>query len=306
MKGDTTMKKFENTTNLPEESVLTLDQMVESLNTIRTTGSGADIQKALDGINAACKAQTTENIQKRVDAILALEADRVAMFTDFINNPMAKTVRLKQDAKTGEYALTNGEKQISFMQLESAFQKRHGTKHADGSVEADTEKTLAQSKRYYAMLTYFVDNLMRNIAGDLSEQAKEVNVPTLTTKQDKPADYDFSGSSLSALEGQLRAMVNTILPADMSVKMLKVDVKALKQAATTEKVMKFTMANESRMMNKIFAAIRIRMDDEAYELTSKAKAHKPAKEKLTMNESGSEKQEEAMSHVAERVLPEIA
>lgn len=300
------MKKFENTMNLPEESALTLDQMVESLNAIRTTGSGAEIQEAINGINAACKAQTTENIQKRVDAILALEADRVAMFTDFINNPMAETVRLKQDIKTGEYALTNGEKQISFMQLESAFQKLHGTKHADGSVEADTEKTLAQSKRYYAMLAYFVDNLMRNIAGDLSEQAKKVNVPTLTTKQDRPADYDFSGSSLSALESQLRAIVNTILPADMSVKMLKVDVKALKQAATTEKVMKFTMANESRMMDKIFAAIRIRMNDEAYELASKAKAHKPAKEKLTMNESGSEKQEEAMSHVAERVLPEIA
>lgn len=158
------MKKFENTTNLSEESVpMTLDQMVESLNAIRTTGSGADIQKALDGINAVCKVQTTENIQKRVDAILALEADREAMFTDFINNPMAETVRLKQDAKTGEYALSTGEKQVSFMQLESAFQKLHGTKHADGSVEADTEKTLARSKRYYAMLTYFADNL-KNIA----------------------------------------------------------------------------------------------------------------------------------------------
>lgn len=298
------MKKFENTTNLPEESAMTetmtLDQMVENLNSIRATGNGTDIQKALDDLTAACKAQTEKNIQKHITAILSLEADRIAMFTDYINNPIAETVRIKQDNKTGEYALTTGEKQISFMQLEKAFQILHGTKHADGSVEADTSKTLAQDKRYYAMLTYFVDNLTRNIAGDLSEQVKKVSVPTLTSKEEKPVEHDFSGVSVNAMEAQLNALVSTILPADMSVKMRRVDVKALKQAATTEKMMKFRMNDEGRMLNKIFAAIRIRMNDEAYELTSKAKAHKQPKPQLTANENNSEKQETDMSKVPER------
>lgn len=301
------MKKFKNTTNLPEKSALTedktLDQLVEELNTIRTTGNGADIQKAIDIISSACKEQTEKNVQERICTILALESDRANMFINFINNPMAASVRLKQDAKTGEYALTSGEKQISFMQLEKAFQMLHGTKHADGSVEADTSKTLAQDKHYYAMLTYFVDNLTRNIAGDLSEQVKKVSAPALTSKEEKPTEYDFSGMSINALEAQLNILVSTILPAAMSVKMRRVDVKALKQAATTEKMMKFRMNDEGRMLNKIFAAVRIRMNDEAYELTSKAKAHKEAKPHLTANEANSLEQETKMSKVSERAVP---
>lgn len=280
----------ENTAVTIAETTKTMDQLMEELNAIRVDGSGSEISTLVNQIVEKCKEQTAENIKARISEILGMESDRVAMFTEFINNPMAPTVRMKQDPNTGEYSVAEGEKQISFVALEKAYEAMGG-------------KTLAQSKHYYAMLTYFVDNLTRNIAGDLSEQVKKVQAPNLTTKEEKPAEYDFSGISVNALEAQLNALVSTILPAEMSIKMKRVDVKALKQAATSEKMMKFRMNDEARMLNKVFAAVRIRMNDEAYELTSKAKAHKAAKPHLTANEANSLEQETKMSKVPERVVP---
>lgn len=197
------------------------------------------------------------------------------MFIEYINNPFVKLVRVKENAKTKEHELTASKKQIPFSRLEAAYQAEGCPVLADGKIDSDLSKTLAQSKRYHAMLAYFVDNLTRNIAGDLSENTKKVSVPKLTAGNDaERKEYDFSGNSINALETQLNAIVATILPENMTVKMMRTDVKALKQAATTEKFMQFSMSNEGRILNKIFSAIEIRMNNKAYTLTSKAKAHK--------------------------------
>lgn len=252
-----------------------LPALVEELNSARATASGAEISLMVQTAEAKCKAVTGDYMDARINALLDLEPDRVALFTDFIQNPTYASVRLAQDKETGEYALKYGSKVLSFDKLEKAYQRRMGQTHADGSVDPDTKATLTRDKKYYAMLTYFVDNMGRNIAGDLSEQAGKVVAPAyVKADPEKRQALDFSGDSITALEKQLNYLVSTILPEGMEVKMKRADVRALKQAATKEHMLKFKLQHEAFFMGRIFAAIKTRMNCEAYTLESNAKIHK--------------------------------
>lgn len=285
----------------------TAAQLVSDLNAVHSTMTAAQVEKAVTAIKEAVKAENAAAVDIRAIQLVKMD-DQAQMFTDYINDPAVPVVRLAQSKTTGEYKLTLGKRHISFAKLEATYQRINGTKHADGTVDPDKSKTLTQSKRYAAMLSYFADNLTRLIAGDLSENGskKKVSVPSLTAgTADQRKEYDFTGSSINALESQLNAIVSTILPADMVVKMKRVDVRALKQAATKEKLLDFTMKNEADLLARIFAAVKVRMNDDVYKLTSNAKAHKEKKIKTkTANEKQSAKTEEKMSRVPER--PEAA
>lgn len=284
----------------------TAAQLVSDLNAVHSTMTAAQVEKAVTAIKEAVKAENAAAVDIRAAQLVKMD-DRAQMFVAYINDPTVPIVKLAQSKTTGEYKLTHGKRNIPFAKLEATYQRINGTKHADGTVDPDKSKTLTQSKRYAAMLSYFADNMTRLIAGDLSENgSKKVSVPSLTAgTADQRKEYDFTGSSINALESQLNAIVSTILPADMVVKMKRVDVRALKQAATKEKLLDFTMKNETDLLAHIFAAVKVRMNDDIYKLSSNAKAHKEKKVKTkTANEKQSAKTEEKMSRVPER--PEAA
>lgn len=256
-------------------SALTTDQVLEQLNAVRQTANGAELQIYREVLETRCKEQTEAKMDARMADILALADDRKAMFLEFINNQTCTTFRLKQDSKSGEFSIREGSKQITFSKLEKAWQAKNGTKKSDGTVTPNLSATLAQSKRYYAMLTYFVDNIGRKIAGDLSEQAKKVSVPVLTAgKATERKELDFSDNSITALEKQMNALVSTILPEDLVIKMKRADVRAIIQAATKENMLKFTLKNEEFFISRLFVAMQVRLNNRSYELVSKAAAHK--------------------------------
>lgn len=261
----------------------TAAQLVSDLNAVHSTMTAAQVDKAVTVIKEAVKAENAAAVDFRAGQLVKMD-DRAQMFTDYINDPTVPIVRLTQSKTTGEYKLTPDKRHIPFAKLEATYQRINGTKHADGTVDPDKSKTLTQSKRYAAMLSYFADNMTRLIAGELSdnESKKKVSIPSLTAgTADQRKEYDFTGNSINALESQLNAIVSTILPADMVVKMKRVDVRALRQAATKEKLLDFTMKNEADLLAHIFAAVKVRMNDDVYKLTSNAKAHKEKKVKTT-------------------------
>ena len=74
-----------------------LPALVEELNSARATASGAEISLMVQTAEAKCKAVTGDYMDARINALLDLEPDRVALFTDFIQNPTYASVRLAQD-----------------------------------------------------------------------------------------------------------------------------------------------------------------------------------------------------------------
>lgn len=127
------------------------------------------------------------------------------------------------------------------------------------------------------MISNFAHNLCKNIAGDLSDSGKTVTIPTFNGEIEK--EFDFGGSSINALEKQLNAIAETILPAEICPKMIKAVVKAIKAACVKEKMLVFTLQNENAIINKIFNAFEIRINNKAYILGSKAECHKVKTEK---------------------------
>lgn len=177
---------------------------------------------------------------------------------------------METDKDTGEFIIIERPRQIGFKQLDNAF------------AEANPEKkTLANSMRYYGMISLFVHNLACNITEDLSEEAHKVTVPEFHGKQE--TEFDFSACSMTGLEKQLNAIVAAILPQELAPKMLKADVKVIRLACVQDKMLRFTIQNESRIINMIFNAIKIRMNDEAYVVSSRAKCHKVKNRKKNVN-----------------------
>ena len=123
-----------------------LPALVTELNSVRETASGSEIALMVQIAEGKCKAATGDHMDARINVLLDLEPDRVALFTDFIQNPTYESVRLAQDKQTGEYSLKDGSKVLSFDKLEKAYQIRMGEKHADGSVDPDTKATLTRDK----------------------------------------------------------------------------------------------------------------------------------------------------------------
>ena len=285
-------------TIITTETTMPLEELLEALN------SEKDVDKAV-----VCRAKLEQSVkahnQETMDAAVAMylkqaETDMDSLFRAFVEDPYVPILRIKTN-KDGRFELADGDKQLSFNTLERAYAKHTGS--ADESASIKTGKTLARDKKYEAYLSYFVDNLGRNLAGDMSATGLAVKAPVLTGDKaaEERKEYDFGKSSIGGLEFQLNSIVNTILPESMPVTMRRIDVKAILMACIkADNRLNFRLSNEQRILDMIFIAVRKAMTGETYKLGSKAKAHKPIRQNLTANESGSEKQEAAMSRVPER------
>ena len=250
--------------------IKTTATLISELNAIRTTAKATEINKKIAEINEQLKADSVASRDARISDLLAME--RNPFFVEFINNPLYTAFKLGIDKESEDYTIVERPRQIGFKQLDDAYAK----------LGKDT-KTLANSMRYYGMISLFVHNLARNIAGDLSVENHKVTVPEFYGE--KECEFDFSGCSMVALESQLNAIINAILPQEIAPKMLKADVKAIRLACVQDKMLKFTIQNEARIINKIFNAIEIRMNEKAYTLESRAHCHKAKAEKKAKKEN---------------------
>lgn len=288
------MKKTIETT-ATTDTTTTLEELLEALNAEKDVDKAAILRAKLD---QSVKVRNQETMDAAVDAYLEqAETDLEGMFRAFVADPYVPTIRIKT-TKDGGYELADGDKQLSFSKLEREYAKRTGSN--DEAAEVKTGKTLTRDKKYIAYLGYFVDNLGRNLAGDMSETGLTVKAPVLNGEKASEGrkSYDFGKSSIGGLEFQMNAIVGTILPETMSVTMRRIDVKAILMACVkADNRLNFQLANEQRILDMIFVAIRKAMAGEGYNLESKAKVHKQPKQNLTANENGSEKQEADMSKV---------
>lgn len=262
MKKNTVKNEIANATKAAIENCKTSAELLEELNAIRTTATASEVSAKIAMINEKLKEESEANKNARIAELLEME--KVKLFIEFINNPCYESMKLKTDRDSGEFTIINRSRQIRFRQLDMAY------------AEKTKEKTLTNSLRYYGMVSLFTHNLGKNIAGELSEGVKKVTVSTYNGKPEN--EFDFSGNSITALEKQLNAIAETILPAEICPKMLKADVKAIKAACVKEKMLNFTLQNENAIINKIFNAFEIRMNDKAYTLNSKAECHKVKKD----------------------------
>ena len=250
--------------------IKTTATLINELNAIRTTAKATEINKKIAEINEQLKADSIASRDARINELLAME--RNPLFVEFINSPLYTAFKLGIDKESEDYTIIERPRQIGFKQLDDAYAK----------LGKDT-KTLANSMRYYGMISLFVHNLARNIAGDLSVENHKVTVPEFYGE--KECEFDFSGCSMVALESQLNAIINAILPQEIAPKMLKADVKAIRLACVQDKMLKFTIQNEARIINKIFNAIEIRMNEKTYTLESRAHCHKAKAEKKSKKEN---------------------
>lgn len=271
-----------NITTTNEKTTMTAAEILEALNNEKNTDNVPKLAAALD---EAVKADNAKIVHGAVmDFVRAAEQDKSVFFRSFITNPYVTIQRVKMNKETGKRELSDGKRQISFSEIEKEYGKNH-----DG-------ESLAQAKRYIGMIARFTHNLHANLCGALSEDAGDagiVKVETYNGVDVNIKEYDFTGNSITKLHEQLNAIVSTILPQDMELKMVKADVRAIMAAHQTEKFMEFTTAAEKKVMNQIFGAMRVRMTGKAYSVTSKALCHKKKNKR-------SEKQEEKTSRIPDR------
>ena len=265
------MKNIEtNITTLTKEA---LELLCSELNGAKEEENAAEVAARIEKIEQAVKDYNAAEQKSRVDQILlVMEADKAAAFTDFINNPFYKGLWFKDDK--GSHVILDAEKFISFYVLDDAYRNSRGAVNADGGVTVNKNDTLAQSVRYFGFLSLFTHNVASYLAGELSSKENRVTVPSMTAEIEKPKEIDFGKVSVTGLTEQLNAIAATILPAELPVKMLTHDVKAILLAATSEKRLTFTVKQEKAICNAIFAALRVRLNNESYTMLSKAGVHK--------------------------------
>jgi hypothetical protein len=206
----------------------------------------------------------------RMDALLKLTSDKKAFFTEFISNPEFTYQRLKENKKEGNFELSDTIGRISFDEIDTAYGK------------TNNGESLAQSLRYVGMTALYMHNMLDAFATDGENRDNITSkIVTIPSKQKDFPDVqaDFSGTSKTALFNQLQTIVDTILPADFTVKMRKIDVRAMITVIASGKIVKgnttsVKFKNEKIMLQAIFSAINHRLNDIPYNVESAAKIHK--------------------------------
>lgn len=237
-----------------------------------------NVPAALEVAQQALKVENDARISARIDKLLDLYSkSAVDFWTEYVNAPTLEVLRLVQDPKSKEYSATPTSKYVSFGRIEKAYREKD-----------DKNVTMAASPKVYRMISYFVDNLGKIIAGDLSNDdkgTKKVIAPTFNynlkakdvNKVTSPADrkeLDFSGLSVGAMADQLNHIVNAMFPADFVPPLRKADFRAIKQFATGNKLRNAKLSNEAAFLENFFEAVRVRKNELEYTMTSGATCHR--------------------------------
>lgn len=265
----TIIAKINDAKELSSEEQATLDAMTlqdwcDALNAKVPCLSFAD---------AAAKAAT--KAAKDGKAADLLKLDRDAMFASFISDPFYTGKVIRADKKTGAYVVADVKRQLNFFDLERAFQlSKSKETDANGKAIPDKTATLGVSKDWDILFNMFLDNLVKSMAADITAKAPSLTDPTFAAKAEKGMD----GVGLAKLEAQLRKVVAAILGDEIAPKMLKQDVKFLREALTDVKFTDIRVKNEKAMMGALFMALKVRTEDGSYSIISRMKMHKAQKE----------------------------
>ena len=280
-------------TNIETVETMTIEEKLAALNkAVEEKASDEIISDLVVSINNALKERNKDNVAERIGALAAMARDNRAIFwATFLENPYATVQRLSSNKDTNGYVLNDGRRRIRFEQVDTAYGDRY-----DG-------ETIARSKRYVGMIARFTHNLYRAECKELSEGgAAVVHVNFNGKAEAKTAEYDFSGYSNGALQSQLDAIANVILPDNMGIHLVKADVRYVRTAFAQVKEGKVKTMDEKTVSNLIFDAIAVRAEGKTYIVESRAKCHKDGNK--TKKSERTEKQEEIMSKVPDR--PEAA
>ncbi len=210
------------------------------------------------------------------------ERDTSLFFANYMDDPYAVQLSIRPDRdKPGFYMVMESERRIDFLTIDKAW-----CEHINNEAE-----TLATDGRYANMTSIFMDNCIRNIAGDLSENTNKVMIPARSSLNDERKEYDFTNNSITALEKQLNVIVAAIM-GENAPKMLKADVKYILNAITkatnnnrdAETKGHLITVRDKAFMNNLFRAIEVRRNNASYTIDSKANIHKAKKEKKVLTE----------------------
>lgn len=253
-----------------DEAIINLNHAIEA--------KASNVQALLEVAQQALKVENDARITARIEALLKVaEQDRTAFWAEYIDHPTIETLRMNQDPKTKEWEAAPASKYISFGRIESTYRKQD-----------DKNVTLAEHAKVYRMISYFVDNLGKIIAGDMSSEekgAKKVVAPTfnyvtkakdkerITSPQDRK-ELDFSGLSIGAMTEQLNHIARAMFPEEYFVPLRKADFRAIKQFATGNKLRMAKLSNEAAFLENFFEAVRRRKNGLEYTLDSGATCHR--------------------------------
>lgn len=236
----------------------------------------AEIQSRIEIAQQALKVENDSRIDTRVSALLSLFQQSPAEFwTEYLNNSTVEVLRLMEETNDDGilYAAKPAQKYLSFGRLETAWRKLD-----------DNNVTLARVPSVYRMIAYFVNNLDKHIAGDLSPEEdaakRKVTVPVFNYNQKKgvtPNDrktLDFSKCTMQALADQLDAIALNLLPEGFCPHLRKSDLRAIKQFHTNNSLRKAQLNNEARFVENLLEIIRLRVNDELVKVSSNASVYR--------------------------------
>lgn len=237
----------------------------------------ADLLNAGESVNdladKAAKAETARIKEDKCASLLSME--REEMFREFIANPYYTGQRIVLDKKTSAWKVADIKKQLNFYDLNRAFQVKNAKEtDENGKPIANKAVTIAEDAKFDIYLRMFLDNVAHAIADDVKTKAPELT----DTKAAAKAEAGMDGYGLAKLEGQLRKVCAAILPESITPKMLKEDVRFIREAASSVKFSTIMVFNEKAMMNAIFMAIKVRSENGKYEMKSRAACHRAKKE----------------------------
>ena len=225
--------------------------------------------------NAAKAATKAAKDGKAADLLKLLKLEHDAMFASFIADPFYTGKVIRADKKTGAYVVADVKRQLNFFDLERAFQlSKSKETDANGKAIPDKTATLGASKDWDILFNMFLDNLVKSMAADVTTKAPSLTDPTFAAKEEK----GMEGVGLAKLEAQLRKVVTAILGDEIAPKMLKQDVKFLRESLTDVKFTDIRVKNEKAMMGALFMALKVRTEDGSYSIISRMKMHKAQKE----------------------------
>lgn len=263
--------------NATTPSIPKWDEAIINLNEAIRVKSD-DQQKLLETCQQAIKTENDSRISARIDSLLKVaEQDKNEFWTQYVDQPTVEILRMVQDAKTKEWSTQKASKYLSFGRIESVYRKQD-----------DKNVTLAEHPRVYRMIAYYVDNLGKIIANDMSSEdkgAKKVIAPTfnynpkakdkerVTSPEDRK-ELDFSGLSIGAMTVQLNYIAKAMFPESYYVPLRKADFRTLKQFATGNKLRNAKLGNEAAFLENFFETVRLRKNGLEYTLTSGATCHR--------------------------------
>ena len=199
--------------------------------------------------------------------------DRVTFMKLFLNERTYTGYRVAQNPKSGELSLKEADRAITEKTMRTFLNRK------DDSVAPTATYEIAANPVFWKHLPMFYDNILRYVAESIGTIAPKMNEDAMkqySAEYREKEGYPVA-TSLTKLAAQLNALVKEFLPEGLEIPMNSLDVKALSVSLSKAKRMKFDMSNSDVLLDNILFSLKIRMNGEKYEITSRDRNYKESK-----------------------------